>query len=87
MSVGGRLIEILPVRLKSGRDVVRLWVVDRPYSPGGIGDETCVYAEPQESMPKLGDTIWWQSGQIMFDGDRQTLRKVGYSFAAPGSRG
>ncbi len=86
MSVGGRLIEILPMRLESGREVVRLWVLDPPRRPGGAGDETCVYAEPQESMPRLGDNIWWQGGQIMFDGDRQTLRKVGFSFPPPGGR-
>lgn len=86
MSVGGRLIEVLPVRLESGRDVVRLWVVDRAHGSPGMNDETCVYAEPQDSMPAIGDEIWWQSGQIMFDADRQKLRKVGYSFAAPGSR-
>lgn len=87
MSVGGRLIEILPMRLpESGRDVVRLWVVDRPYSPGGIGDETCVYAEPAEIMPKLGEVVWWQSGRIYFDQDRRELKKVGFSFPAPGDR-
>lgn len=81
MSVGGRLIDMTPMRLaESGRAVVRLWVVDS-YSA-----EVCVYAEPQESMPALGDEIWWQSGRIMFDRDRQTLRKVGYSFSAPSSQ-
>ncbi len=80
MSVGGHLIEIMPIRLASGRDVVRLWVVDS-YSA-----EVCVYAEPQESMPALGDEIWWQSGRIMFERDRQTLVKVGYSFSAPASQ-
>lgn len=76
MSVGGRLIEILPVRLDDGTEAVRLWAVDRN------GDETCVHAEPQATMPKLGDEVWWQAGRIMFDGDRQTLRKIGNSFAA-----
>jgi len=86
MSVGGRLIEVLPMRLEDGTSVVRLWVVDRSHGSPGMGDETCVYAEPQESMPAIGDEIWWQSGRVMFDGDRQTMRKVGNSFAAPGSR-
>jgi len=87
MSVGGRLIDITPVRMsETGREVVRLWVVATNAGGPGVHDETCVYAEPQENMPALGDEIWWQSGWIMFDGDRQTLRKVGYSFAAPGSR-
>lgn len=81
MCVGGKLIEILPMKLSDGRDVVRLWVFDPPRHPGGVGDEACVYAEPQESMPRLGEGVWWQGGQIMFDGDRQTLRKIGYSFS------
>ena len=81
MSVGGRIIEIQPMRLmESGSDVVRLWVVDRN------GDETCVYAEPQTRMPALGEEVWWQSRRIYFDGDRQHLEKVGYSFSAPGTR-
>lgn len=77
MSVGGYLIEMRPMRLpETGRDVVRLWCMDRH------GDEVCVYAEPQDSMPKLGDQVWWTCGRILFDNDRQHLRKVGYSFSA-----
>lgn len=87
MSVGGRLIEILPMRLpESGREVLRLWVVDRPSGSPGFNDETCVYAQPQESLPAIGDEVWWQSGKIYFDRDRQHLVKVGYSFTAPGSQ-
>lgn len=73
--VGGRLIEIRPMRTEGGRDVVRLWCVDK-------FDECAVYSEPFEADkgPKIGDKIWWQSGTIYFDGDRQTLRKVGFSF-------
>ncbi|KQP52971.1 hypothetical protein ASF34_00950 [Methylobacterium sp. Leaf106] len=56
-----------------------------------MADETCVYAEPQTSMPEIGDDIWWQAGAIYFDGDQQHLKKVGYSFSpspaqASGSR-
>lgn len=81
MSVGGRLIEILPMTCpEDGASVVRLWVTDRN------GDETCVYAEPQDSLPGLGEEVWWQCRRIYFDGDRQHLTKVGFSFAAPGSR-
>lgn len=81
MSVGGHIIEITDYRLETGRIVKRLWVVDRTY-----GDETCVYAEPADIMPQLGDEIWWQSGKIYFDKDHRYLTKVGYSFAAPGRR-
>ncbi len=87
MSGGGKLIEILPMRLESGRDVLRLWVIDARHCSPGFGAETCLYAEPQESLPALGDTIWWGGERwIMFDNDRQQMTKVGYSFAAPGSR-
>lgn len=87
MSVGGRLIEILPMRLpESGRDVLRLWVVATNAGGPGVHDEICVYAEPQDNLPKLGDEVWWQGRLIYFDGDRQHLARVGYSFSAPGSR-
>mgnify|MGYP000872330229 CR=1 FL=1 len=79
--VGGRLIEIRPMRLESGKDVVRLWCMDmRKGAP--TGDECAVYSETfePEKGPKIGDNIWWQSGTIYYDGDRQTLRKVGFSF-------
>lgn len=78
--VGGRIIEIQPMRIIAGpypgklTDVVRLWVHNDP------DDELAVYAEPAEIMPVLGDEIWWQSGRIYFDKDRRSLRKVGYSF-------
>lgn len=71
--VGGKIIEIRRMRTEGGKDVVRLWCVDK-------FDECAVYAEPFEVGPKIGDSIWWQSGIIYFDGDRQTLRKVGFSF-------
>ncbi len=86
MSVGGRLIEILPMRAEDGDEVVRLWVVDRPRSSCGVGDETCVYVEPQAAMPSLGEEVWWQCGKVYFDNDRRHLKKLGASFAAPGSR-
>jgi hypothetical protein len=78
--VGGRIIEIRPMRIMAGTypgkltDVVRLWVRNEP------DDECAVYAEPANCMPKLGDEIWWQAGRIFFDKDRRSLRKVGYSF-------
>jgi hypothetical protein len=79
VSVGGRLIEIRPMSVATDRgarrQVVRLWAVDRD------GNETCVYAEPTSGpMPGLGEEIWWQSGKIYFDRERQHLVKVGASF-------
>lgn len=72
--VGGRVIEINHVH-RGGRVLVRLWVID----PKSV-DELCVYAEPAEVMPKVGDEVWWQAGKIYFDRDRRHLRKVAYSF-------
>jgi hypothetical protein len=86
MSVGGRLLEILPMRLEGGRDVLRLWVVATKAGGPGIHDEFCVYAEQQETLPKLGDEVWWQGRRIYFEGDHQHLVRIGYSFPAPGSR-
>ena len=78
MSIGGRIIEIrrMTVPQDSGApaDVVRLWCVDRD------GNEICVYAEPQDDMPALGDNVWWHGGKIYFDGERRHLHKLGYSF-------
>ena len=73
--VGGRVIEVMPMRLGNGRDVIRLWCVDG-------SDECAVYAEPYEpgAGPKVGENISWQSAWIIFDGDRRTVRKVGPSF-------
>lgn len=85
MGVGGKIIEMQPMRIVAGehpgkeQDVVRIAVLDGQ-------DEICVYAEPAETMPKLGEAIWWQAGKIYFDNDRRTLRKVAYSFRAPWSK-
>ncbi len=68
MSVGGRIIQIDKAR----EGVSRLWVVD------GM-DETCVHVETEAEMPALGENVWWQGGQVMWDQDRRKLRKVGYS--------
>ena len=73
--VGGRVIEVMPMRLENGRAVIRLWCVDG-------SDEYAVYAEPYEpgAGPRVGENISWQSAWIIFDGDRRTVRKVGLSF-------
>jgi len=73
--VGGTVIEALLMRDKSGRDVVRLWCVDKM-------DECAVYADPKspDGLPGVGDRIWWQSGKIYFDGDKKVATKIGFSF-------
>lgn len=79
--VGGMVIEAKQMRITAGaypgveQDVIRLWCEHR-------GDECAVYADhywPGDG-PKVGDSIWWQAGKIYFDGDRRSVRKVGYSF-------
>ncbi len=73
--VGGTVIEAARMRTEGGRDVVRLWCVDKM-------DECAVYADPAsaDGVPKVGDRIWWQGRDIYFDGDRKTARKIGFSF-------
>ncbi|WP_152045452.1 hypothetical protein [Aureimonas psammosilenae] len=86
MSVGGRIIEKLPMALTDRehpalrKDVVRYWVLD---TSGGVHDEVCVYADPAAVEPQLGDAIWWQGGRIFFNNDESWLRKVGFSFQPP----
>lgn len=79
MSVGGWIIEIKPmaVEYEDGTqvDVIRIWCMDRN------GTETCVYAEPAERLPGLGEEVWWQSGKIYFGDDKHILKKIGYSFS------
>lgn len=80
MSGGGKIIEKRPMTLQDGKDVIRYHVMDE-YRPGWF-DETCVYADPADEEPKLGEAIWWQSGAIYFGPhDSKRLTKVGYSFS------
>lgn len=72
MSVGGRIIQIREVR----PGVSALWVLD---VQKGYETETCVHVETETEMPALGENVWWQSGKVMWDRDRRTLRKVGFS--------
>lgn len=81
MSVGGWLIEIKDVVIgdDAPRLVTRLWCVDRDAT------ETAVYVDRAPEMPRLGEEVWWQGGRVFFDNDRQSLRKVGFSFSPPGN--
>jgi hypothetical protein len=82
MMVGGKLIEAELMHLDNGTFVCRLWVID----PGNA-DEKCVDSEPfsVHQGPSLGEEIWWQSGKIYFDGDKRSLRKIGFSFTPQSS--
>jgi|AntRauTorckE5430_2_1112549.scaffolds.fasta_scaffold38974_2 hypothetical protein len=78
--IGGTIIEnAIDVQPDTLRAVRRLWC----YSEGE--GECAVWAEIEEAQNvKPGDTIWWQSGKIMwsgpdFEGER-TISKIGYSF-------
>lgn len=77
MSGGGNIIEKRIVRLEDGREVVRYWLLT-----GEHDDELCVYAEPQDDEPGMGDAIWWGGGEAIYWGpnDGKRLRKVGFSF-------
>lgn len=83
MSVGGRIIERRPFTTEDGpASITRYWVMDRN------GDETVVYAKGfhmGSSGPQEGEEIWWQSGRIYFDGDKQWLEKYSASGPAPGT--
>lgn len=84
--IGGRVIEAMPMTILAGdspgkpTDVIRLWCVGARKEERF--DETAVYAEAYADGegPKVGDSIWWQAGRIMFDGDKRSVRKVGFSF-------
>lgn len=69
------------MRLENGREVIRLWCVEA-HTGNRTPDECAVYCEPYKDGegPQVGESIWWQGGEIMFDGDKRTVRKVGFSF-------
>ena len=71
--------------LDDGRQVIRYHVMSE-YRPDWF-DETCVYAEPADDEPQIGEAIWWGGEPLIFFGpdDAKRLTKVGYSFS-PGSR-
>lgn len=72
--VGGRLIEIAHLT-GSNPAVYRLWCVD--------GNDECavrVHVHPEDTLPELGQEVWWQSGKVYFNKDRNTLPKVGNSY-------
>lgn len=75
MSVGGKIIEIATVRLPEVGDAVRLWCFD-----AACGEEVAVHVAPFSEGPVVGDEVWWQSGRVLFDGDRRWLTKIGNSF-------
>ena len=86
--IGGTVIEAAVVRQpETGREVLRLWCVDKRN-----GDEGAVYTKPYYGsdiglpiVPRVGDEIWWQGDTIYWsDPDRtwtdHPLPKIGYSF-------
>ena len=81
--IGGVVIEVMEAisRGRVPKRVNRLWCVDKRNH-----DEICVLAEwyPPGSGPKVGESIWWQSQSIYYDGDRKQVRKVGLSYRPKG---
>lgn len=85
MSGGGIILEKMPYRFRdSGEDCIRYRVMSE-YRKGWF-DETFVCAAPSDDEPEVGETIWWGGGaQIRWgEGDKNTLRKVGFSWRASG---
>jgi hypothetical protein len=80
MSGGGKIIEKRPMTLTDGKEVVRYHVIHE-YRPDWF-DETCVFAEPSDEEPKIGESIMWGGEQTIYFGqnDSKRLTKVGYSF-------
>ena len=72
MSVGGHIISMRQVTATE----TAIWVCDA--CPHG-STETCVHVETEADMPPIGENVWWQGGMVMWDGDKRTLRKIGYS--------
>lgn len=76
--VGGKVIEVKRMTTENGRDVIRVWCVDK-------FDECAIYIEPQKDSPLPGDSVWWQGRVAMWTpADRRfvdkELPRVGYSF-------
>lgn len=78
--IGGTVIEnALDVQPETQRVVARLWCFS------ATEGECAVWADPHEASDvQPGDTIWWQSMEIMWSrggefSDR-VIQKVGYSF-------
>jgi hypothetical protein len=81
MSGGGKIIEKTPVTIEDGKTVVRYWLMNE-YRPGWY-DEICIYAEPSDDEPQIGETIWWGAERAIYFGpnDSKQLVRVGYSFS------
>jgi hypothetical protein len=88
--VGGAIIEVQEMTLRHEGShprrpvkVNRLWCVDKR-----THEETCVFAQwyPPDDGPKVGESIWWQSGWIFYDQDRKKIKKVGVSYQPKGAR-
>lgn len=82
--IGGKVLEVAPDRLPSGRDVFRIWALDPR-----TGDECAVWTSEDArcNLPLPGDNVWWQGKWIMWTpSDRSSnmtkarIPKVGYSF-------
>ena len=71
--VGGYILQITPKE----PGVVEIWVQGTGCE---MHQELAVKAKEAETMPKPGDSCWWQGREVYCAGDTITLEKVGYSY-------
>lgn len=87
MSVGGRVVEVVPVTPG------KVWVNtdDNPHRTYGSLPNLCaIYVDPDGHQIRVGDSLWWQSGVAYwtpktgenFGASDIPLRKIGYSGVA-----
>lgn len=85
--VGGKVIEVAPMRVFAGeypgklQNVLRIWCVDNTYS----NDELAIYVEDMRDVPAPGDDVWWQGRTAYWSGKSRSfvdrpMKRVGYSF-------
>jgi hypothetical protein len=86
--MGGSIIEVRETILRAHGEhprkpvrVNRLWCVDKR-----TWEETCVFTTwyPPGKGPKVGESIWWSNGWILYDGDRKKVKKLGVSYKPKG---
>jgi hypothetical protein len=74
--IGGQVIENAIVTVDDGRDLRRLWVVDRCSTL-----EAALYTPPEfGSGVKIGDTVWKQAGRL-YHGDVEAGPHLGIRYA------
>lgn len=80
MSVGGRVIDVVPVTPS------KWWVQTDDSTPPRKPNLCAVYVDPQGQVIAPGDTLWWQGGECYwtpmgrpFGASDIPLPKIGFS--------